>query len=208
MVCNMAEPKNEVTPVAAGVAGAEQTKTYEIHDNGGRPYCVEVTGLQVSVFCQERVPAMVGTEDSGYWMKGRHLFTVEAERIWMGDNYQKGITGNYVPCGVYPGNSILLRMNGSRYVYIGSEIFQFECVWGDEIQTYFSPVGNSDVPYPCAVGHYGVYFMLDKKWLPCEELDLESSIPLYQQFYSRRNQPKYAAPSQFPFFQKIETRYE
>ena len=32
---------------------------------------------------------------------------------------------------------------------------------GDEILRYYSVVGNSDVPYPVAIGRQSVYFMLE-----------------------------------------------
>ena len=49
------------------------------------------------------------------------------------------------------------------------------------ISSYFSPVGNSDVPYPYAVGEHYTYFMLDKEMVPTEYLDVKKDG--YAQFY-------------------------
>jgi hypothetical protein len=40
------------------------------------------------------------------------------------------------------------------------------------IEKYYSPVGNSAVPYPYAVGQKYVYLMLDNEYEPVEDFDL------------------------------------
>ena len=45
-----------------------------------------------------------------------------------------------------------------KYVYIGSEIYEFES--HDPIKQYESPVGNNGVPYP-----YGIIIFFSKRLL-------------------------------------------
>jgi hypothetical protein len=78
------------------------------------------------------------------------------------------------------GNSILLRV-GEKYVYIGSEIYEFSPKPEDTIQKYYSDIGNSDVPYPYAVGNTHVYIMLDKVAVEKSFFNMKKDI--YQQYY-------------------------
>jgi hypothetical protein len=78
------------------------------------------------------------------------------------------------------GNSLLLR-DGPKYIYIGSEIYQFQAIKGDTIEKYYSDIGNSDVPYPYAIGKTHVYIMLDKIAIEKSFFDMKGDI--YQQYY-------------------------
>jgi hypothetical protein len=142
-------------------------KSYQIHDNGGRPFRVEIDGMKVSVF------KTVEDEEE------KHLFDVTADKVFIG---KKSPTGGYD--GLKPkeaeGNSILLLV-GSKYMYIGSEIYQFEPVKGDSIEKYYSNIGNSDVPYPYAVGKTHMYIMLDK--VAVEKSFFDKKDDIYQQYY-------------------------
>ena len=66
---------------------------------------------------------------------------------------------------------------------MGHLLYSFET--DEPITKYYSPIGNSDVPYPYAVGSTKSYFMLDKKTLPNELLDFKKDG--YQQFYGYGN---------------------
>lgn len=46
------------------------------------------------------------------------------------------------------GNTILVKLKGSKYMYIGEVVYEFDI--GEEILEYGSPVGNNDTPYPYA----------------------------------------------------------
>ena len=87
--------------------------------------------------------------------------------------------------GPLHGNSILVKIMNKRYVYIGSEIYQFDT--NEEILDYVSPVGNNDVPYPIAFGEKNVYFMLDKRFIAKNELEtpitIAKSEDIYGEFY-------------------------
>lgn len=48
------------------------------------------------------------------------------------------------------GNSLLLHVGGTRYVFIGHNIYMFDA--GDTILKYYSPVGHSHTNTPYAIG--------------------------------------------------------
>jgi hypothetical protein len=109
----------------------------------------------------------------------KHLFTQTVDEIFIG---KKSPTGGYD--GLKPseaeGNSILVK-TGSKYMYIGHEIYEFAPVDGDTIVSYYSDIGNSDVPYPYAVGKTHVYIMLDKVAVEKTFFDFKQAI--YEQYY-------------------------
>jgi len=115
-------------------------KHYDIHDNGSRPFRVFVDGSTVSIYR--------GTlkEDDTYDYD-KLIRSIKVKKVYLGGK-KSGL-----------GNSILLHLSGNKYMYIGSEIYEFEML--DSIDSYFSMIGNSDVPYPVLLGKEYAYFMLD-----------------------------------------------
>ena len=81
----------------------------------------------------------------------------------------------------HPGNSILICTGKGKYIYVGDQIYSLETKDGEDIEKYYSPVGNSVVPYPYAIGTNYTYFMLDRETVPNELLDLKEDA--YGQFY-------------------------
>ena len=137
---------------------------YLIHDNGSRPYRVKVGSDRIEVY----------TNQEG----GEIVYQTRAQQVWIGDNLLS--LSAYAPKGTGRGNTILLQVGPHRYVYIGHMIYSFD-TGEDTILEYYSPIGNSDVPYPYAVGKKHVYFLLDKKRVAIEKLDLSEDG--YTQFY-------------------------
>jgi hypothetical protein len=155
-------------------------KTYEIHDNGGRPFYVTVKGKTITV---EKNMDTFEYKDGKFrdiHKPRKHLFEKSVNEIFIG---KKSPTGGYD--GLKPseaeGNSILVK-DGSKYMYIGSEIYEFSPVKGDTIEKYYSDIGNSDVPYPYAVGKTHIYIMLDK--VAVEKIFFDMSKNIYQQYYN------------------------
>ena len=163
---------------------------YEIHDNGGRPFTVEITGLRVSVFKNMDEYELQGKEFVTIPNPRKHLFDFTANEVFIG---KKSPTGGYdgLKAKDAEGNSILLRV-GEKYVYIGSEIYEFSPKPGDTIQKYYSDIGNSDVSYPYAVGNTHVYILLDKVAVEKSFFDMKKNI--YKQYYDGTNAlPQYMA---------------
>ena len=100
----------------------------------------------------------------------QHIASYTYEKIWIPNGFYltRNEESNVVrdECNSFIGNSILAcignNINGkgrNKYISIGSSVDEFTI--DDEIQKYYSIVGNSDVPYPVAIGLKYIIFMLD-----------------------------------------------
>lgn len=99
------------------------------------------------------------------------------KKLFAGDNALK-----LKDHGSGKGNSVLLLQKNGKYIYIGDEIREFSTKDGDVIQKYYSPIGNSAVPYPYAVGEKYTYFLVgETEYVKNELLDLKKDG--YRQFY-------------------------
>lgn len=127
----------------------KKTKSYFIHNNGGRPYRVDVSGKTVEIYKGEY--RKLGDSDEMDYTK--LIKTVRVKEVHVG-KYQ----GSF---GL--GNSLLLDLGG-KYIHIGYSIYEF--TMEDTFEAYYSLIGNSDVPYPVLLGSKYVYFMLDYKYIP------------------------------------------
>ena len=158
-------------------------KIYKIHDNGGRPFVVNVSGSEVSV--SKNMDSF--EKVNGKWMDIKRpekmLFTIVADQIHIGKKSPKGGYDG-MKSSEAEGNSILLHV-GSVYRYIGSEIYDFKPIDGEKIIKYYSDIGNNDVPYPYALSNNYVYFMIEKTIVPLEEFDMKKN--LYGQYYEKSN---------------------
>jgi len=154
-------------------------KSFAIHDNGGRPFRVDIQGKDVTVWMTKVSYEKVDGQFQDIIHPPKQILEVTAEKSFIG---KKSPGGGYD--GLKPkeaeGNSVLLEV-GAKYVYIGSEIFEFTPMKGDTIEKYYSDIGNSDVPYPYAIGKTHVYIMLDKVAVSKDFFDMKQGI--YQQYY-------------------------
>jgi hypothetical protein len=144
-------------------------KKYEIIDNGGIPFVAYVK------------PSAIKVADG---RDGFTIFNTKYKKVFIGDNDLRIKHPGVAPKGQDPGNSILIhaRTQGpEQYIYVGEVIYSFSPLDGDHIETYYSPLGNNRVPYPYAVGAKYVYFMLDKKAVPVEQINVKEDA--YPQFY-------------------------
>lgn len=119
-------------------------KTYEIHDNGGRPFRVRVTG-------KHNVELMKAVDEE----KGDYktFSTLHANDVMIGKS-SPAPNRERSPAG----NNILLALPGGKYLYIGMQVRQFSPVKNDQIRKFYSDIGNSDVPYAYGVGDHHIYF--------------------------------------------------
>ncbi len=146
-------------------------KIYTTHDNGGSPFQVSIKGLTVTISKLEDKYSEIETY--------KELRSINSDKIFIGKKSPKGGYDGLKPSQA-EGNSILLKV-GSKYVFIGHEIYEFKPVEGDTIVEYYSDIGNSDVPYPYAVGEKYMYIMLDKVAVEKSYFNLKEDI--YQQYY-------------------------
>jgi len=139
-------------------------KVYDVLDNGARPYRVYVDGSTVSIY--------IGKQNSDYTYDYDKLVrTIKAKEVHVGGKKSQ------------LGNSILVHVSGNNYMYIGHEIYEFQME--DTVDTYFSIVGNSDVPYPVLLGTENAYFMLDHCYVPRSEFDPKMTKAEWEDSYQR-----------------------
>jgi hypothetical protein len=144
--------------------------SYLIHDNGGRFFRVEVTP-------SKKTAEVFYKKEGDITDQGKSILRTRYTDIFIGENKTpetRSIIND-------KGNSILLHISKANYIYIGHMIQSFETREGEKIKSYYSPIGNSDVPYPYAIGEQYTYFMLDMDTIPNELLDLSKDA--YPQYY-------------------------
>jgi hypothetical protein len=157
---------------------------YEIHDNGGRPFRVTVRdrgkGKAVSVEKSMNTFKRVNGKFVDIVAPHKHIFDVQVEKVFVGKASPGGGYDGLKPSEA-EGNSLLLHLPDDKFMYIGDYIYTFEPVRGDTILRYYSDIGNSDVPYPYAVGKTHIYIMLDRVAVDKKVFDM--SEPIYEQYY-------------------------
>ncbi len=144
-------------------------KRYEIIDNGGVPFVAYVKSSAIKV---------------ADGRNGSTIFNTKYKKLFIGDNDLRIKDPGVAPKGQDPGNSLLIHVRTQgpeQYIYVGEVIYSFSPLDNDHIETYYSPLGNSRVAYPYAVGAKYVYFMLDKKAVSREQIDVTQDA--YPQFY-------------------------
>jgi len=133
--------------------------TYEIHDNMDTPFQVEVQGSSVKVF------KGLKNEDGGYDNYDELVAQFRASAVYPGKNSCSSEEARFFDCSPQTGNTILLRV-GNRYIYIGSEIYEFSLAANETAQAYYSKIGPNDVPYPVLLGSKNVYILIEKVYVP------------------------------------------
>ena len=147
-------------------------KIYFIHDNGGRPFLVVIDNKHVKIFKVPNDNKQLDFSEVENKQNYSQLIKEykQVKQLFIGKSHKSSAMAA-ASAGFgkkFDGNSILLELSPKRYCYIGSEIYEFSTK--DNIQSYDSPVGNSDVPYPLARGDEFLYFMLDAKYVPKDKL--------------------------------------
>jgi hypothetical protein len=139
-------------------------KYYDVVDNGSHPYRVYIDGSSVSIYKGDAYDILIKK--------------ISVKKVYLGKGKGSSL-----------GNSILLHVSGKKYIYIGHEIYEFQME--DTVDSYFSLIGNSDVPYPVLLGTEYAYFMLDNCYVPrtsfspsMKKSDWEDA---YQRFYGWTN---------------------
>ena len=141
---------NKTRKVSKGI------KTYDVHDNGNRPFRVEVSGKQVSIY-KGTSPEGSNYRNLDYSTLVKTL-TVSAVHVGESTCHKSAYIQDL--CGKpASGNTILLHISGNKYMFVGQEVYEF--TMEDDFEAYYSQVGNNDVPYPITLGSKYVYLMLD-----------------------------------------------
>lgn len=149
-------------------------KRYEIHDNGGRPFIVDVGANKLSIHEHKYDPVANSYDEP------KHFKDYTFRRVWIGDDTM-GFGKKMGWRSAWKGNSILAELTSGKMLFIGMEIYEFSMLPGDEPVLYSSYVGNNDVPYPWLVGKTHTYLMIENRVIPNEYLDIDGDA--YVQFY-------------------------
>jgi hypothetical protein len=156
-------------------------KSYLIHNNRALPFKVEVSGKSVEIYKGVyQNPKDLNNDKMDY---DKLLKKLTVKEVFIGES--PCIPGAD-DCGAATvGNSILLHVSGKKYIYVGSEIYEFTI--DDEVDAYYSLVGNNDVPYPVLLGTENAYFLLEKAYVPRDvfktKMTAASWADAYQYFY-------------------------
>jgi hypothetical protein len=123
---------------------------YYTLDNGAEPYMVRIIGKEVRVY----------KNNTDYTVNESFLINVyHAEKIWIGVSPLNKMTEFSGGHGErFNGNSILIKLENDKYIYIGDKIKEFNSK--SPIVEYVSPVGNNCVPYPYAIDELGNYYLM------------------------------------------------
>lgn len=173
-------------------------KTYFTHNNGDRPFLVYVKNNIVHIYKIPTKKYYYRREDYSFNSSKNKPFynelvkTYKPTKIFIGKSPFIPMTkfsGGYG--NKFIGNSILLQIEANKYVHIGSDVYEFKT--NDNINEYYSPVGNNDVPYPIALGSKNIYFMLDKTFVPNDnfkDLTKKNKIDAYAYYYGHLGNEK------------------
>jgi len=156
------------------------TKNYLIHDNGNRPFKVDVYGKTVEIYKGEYGRNNNGSIDYDTMNYNELVKKLIVKEVHIG---QSPCIPAADACGAFgKGNSILLHILGNKYIYIGHEIYEF--TMDDSFEAYYSMIGNNDVPYPVLLGSKYVYFMLDHSYLPRDVFKVKMTSNMWADAYS------------------------
>lgn len=105
-----------------------------------------------------------------------------ASQVFVGKSPLNDITQSSDGNGeTFDGNSVLIKIETNKYVFIGNSIFSFNT--NSQIISYFSPIGNNDVPYPYAILENGdIYLMI-------EHVILKNNLNLINYMSNQFNDP-------------------
>lgn len=140
-------------------------------DNGGSPFKVRLSNISKPGRADVYVQKDTSDRDSEYMLW--RSFDYAHAFVGMDPDEKTKTGGFWGKVWWHGGNSLLLQLTQhqtirvaeqSVYVYIGRLIYSF--VPPDIIMSYVSPMGNSAVPYPYAVGQINTYLMNEDTYVP------------------------------------------
>lgn len=173
-------------------------KTYFIHENYDRPFLVYVKNNTVHIYkiptkkyyYREKDYSLDDSKNKPFYIELVKIY--KTKKMFIGKSPLTPMTKFSGGHGsTFNGNTILLQIETNKYVYIGSNIYEFKT--NDIIEDYYSPIGNNDVPYPVALGTKNIYFMLDKTYVPnnkFENLTNKDKIDAYSYYYGHSGDEK------------------
>ena len=133
-------------------------------DNFGTAAKVEITDREVKVYknvtpdeiYDQYIGRLGTTEEGRQYMQFDLVYIIpDYEKVFIGLDLAENKDGN----------SLLVK-KGETYYYIGEMLYSFTPT--DEILAYLSPIGNSGVPSPYAIGEKYIYLMTEQVKMPID----------------------------------------
>lgn len=124
---------------------------YLTHDNGGRPFLVQVD------ISKKNVNIYKNSDNEDLLEEGEYK-----ELVCTLKNYEKVFVGEDEKHNSI-GHSILVKLGKYNYAHICTTVTMFETT--DEITEYNAPIGNSDVVYDWATGSHNIYLLCEYKYI-------------------------------------------
>lgn len=198
-------------------------KQVYVVDNGGVPFIVRLSALRGSGKAQVLVAPKEYDDDEEEALHGlakdhprvvagyKPWRTIPYLRAWVGLDPEEpgaprpkrsGLLSKLVGAAFgkaswwHGGNSVLLQVGVRKYVFVGDRIIEFSTPPDDAIVELVSPMGNSAVPYPYAIGTTNTYLLIEDTWI-ANAARLPFMDP-YEQFYEHDpvTGEKYTGPVQ------------
>jgi hypothetical protein len=124
-------------------------KNYITHDNGGRPFLVDISKDLIRIYTHDNTEYDVEPKKSDYTVLIKEISNFNG--YWYGfdnSNFNKKTNGT----------SILIEVEKLRYIFIGVYVIEF--VTNEPIIEFRSTMGNSDVTYPYAWSENKIYMFI------------------------------------------------
>lgn len=188
-----------------------RSRQYITRDNGGIAFKVVYSPTVLSVYV---VPRVVQIKNSGKDVKESVVRRQFTERVYTSP-FTKVFVGRgemsdgAVSSRKFVGCSLLFHLKGRTYLYVGASMYKFTSP--SPIQKYYGRMGNSGVPYDCAVSNTTAYMLIERRHMPWQpgtgrdrgkhgtlgEGKVSRSGPaheMYDMFYDIRRNTRYTAP--------------
>jgi len=121
-------------------------KTYVTIDNGGRAFLVTFNARRIYIGRFQTLSSEKGVVIFVF----KHILTYPNRGIFVGKDSERRWA---------EGNSIVFRLTGSTYMYVGDRIFSFKAP--DKPVKLISQIGGTSA-YPCLVGKKGYYLLSER----------------------------------------------
>lgn len=136
-------------------------KKYFTRLNFTKPYLVYIgkskrsIKKEVCVFAKDK--NYINDELDKAYMYTKLIKCFNPEKIFIGKSTASKYTKKQkTDNSKYDGNSFLLKMDKTNYIFIGDRILKFK-VKDDEIIKFYSPLLKNDTPLPFAIGKKNIY---------------------------------------------------
>lgn len=171
------------TPIILSPDNSYKYDIYFIHDNNGIPFRVAIDELRkrtlVYKYDNEQSYNEQSYESDNSKSSKSVILDTTFERVFLGGPLPDIFITNGDTFEI--GNSILIHITGTKYIFIGMYIYEFESQ--EPIVEYISPIGNNNTPYPFAKTANETFLMIEDAVIDNKLLEDEGQkYPKYNQF--------------------------